>query len=232
MVNIAIVEDNVEECERIREHIAHFFAERGEEYSETRYGNGMEFLSDSRTIYDIVFMDIEMPVMNGMDAARKMRETNKRSILIFVTRLAKFAIAGYTVDALGYILKPATAYAVGLHLRRAMERLASLRTGHNVVLMTKGGAVTFPLNTVLYVEIFNHKLKYHTTAGEYEAYGKLDDEERKYGLVRCGRSFLVNLSFVTALVGSEIMLSNGETLPLSRSMKSEFIKAYMRHLGK
>lgn len=140
MVNIAIVEDNAEECERIREHIAHFFAERGEEYSETRYGNGMEFLSDSRTIYDIVFMDIEMPVMNGMDAARKMRETNKRSILIFVTRLAKFAIAGYTVDALGYILKPATAYAVGLHLRRAMERLASLRTGHNVVLMTKGGA--------------------------------------------------------------------------------------------
>lgn len=106
MLKIAIVEDEEEEVALLEEGIKRFFAESGTEYITAVFRNGMKFLEGYRGDCDVVLMDIEMPLLDGFRTAQKLREIDPSVTLIFITNMPNYAVKGYEVDALGFIVKP------------------------------------------------------------------------------------------------------------------------------
>ena len=122
MLRCAIVEDSPRELEHLKECLARYSAERDIPLETTVFGDAASFLEHYRADYDIVFMDIELPGINGMEAAHRLREIDRQVILIFVTNMAQFAVKGYEVDALDYIIKPAQYGPLSIKLDRAAQR--------------------------------------------------------------------------------------------------------------
>jgi DNA-binding LytR/AlgR family response regulator len=234
MLRIAIVEDEDEQAKRMEAGLKQFFGKTDTAYTAVRYARGMDFIASYKNPFDIVLMDIEMPVMNGLETARELRKIDGTAVLIFATRIGQYAIHGYEVNAIGYMLKPITDYALEMNLTRAMKQIAARQTT-KIVLQTKTGVVAFPAGELTYVEVSGHKLMYHTKEASYEVYGKLSDEEQRLGaehFVRCSNPFLVNLSAVRAVSGNTVLLIGGERLPISRSMKKNFLEQYVDYLGR
>ncbi len=106
MITVAIVDDNKSETEALTSFLKQYGDECGEKLEITAFKSGFDFLDGYKAVYDVVFMDIEMPEMDGMSAARRLRQFDGDIAIIFVTNIAKYAIAGYEVGALDYFLKP------------------------------------------------------------------------------------------------------------------------------
>ena len=104
MFKIAIVEDNRAAMEKLQGYLERYAQENNEKFDIASFGDALAFLDSYRRIYDMVFMDIELPFINGMEAAQRLREIDKQVVLLFVTNMAQFAVKGYEVDALDYLV--------------------------------------------------------------------------------------------------------------------------------
>ena len=116
MIKIAIVEDEFSQTELMREYVARYCKEKNIKYSITTFGNGLDFVTGYRPGFDAVFMDIKMPLIDGMEAAEKLREVDKDVVLIFVTNMAQLAIKGYKVNAMDFMVKPVSYFDFSLEM--------------------------------------------------------------------------------------------------------------------
>lgn len=232
MLRCAIVEDSPRELEHLKDCLARYSAERDTPLEITAFGDAVSFLEKYRADYDIVFMDIELPGLNGMEAAHRLREMDQQVILIFVTNMAQFAVKGYEVDALDYIIKPAQYGPLSIKLDRAAQRWRTAAESVMVALPT--GTQRLLLREIYYIEVQGHKLTYHTEKGQVAGSGTLQDTENRLrgrGFLRCNKCYLVNQKHIQAVNGSDVVLTNGETLPISRLRKKEFMEELARSMG-
>lgn len=234
MIEVAIVEDEDEEANALIQCLKRYGTENEVVFSYTRYRDAISFLEERKEV-DIVFMDIMLPLMNGMEAAVKLRKYNKEVVLIFVTTMAQFAIKSYEVDASDYILKPVSYERVTMKLRRVVGIINS-RTEETLILNTQSGIVKVPTGTVHYVETDGHKLKYHTDTGIYVEYGTLSELEnilREHNFMRCNSCFLVNPKYIKQVKRTEllIVLTTGETLKISQPRRKAFLSEFANWLG-
>ena len=231
MYRIAIVDDEQQEIEKLQELVRGFFEELGEPISLSSYPDGMNLLR-TYTANDILFLDIKMDVLDGLETAKLIRKLDGDVVIIFVTRMAQFAIQGYEVNALDFIVKPADRFSVNRVLTRALEQLR-VRRGRKVILKTQEGLVTVSSGEVLYVEVFDHDLVYHTLQGDYRTRGTLSEAAESLGSNRFAaacRSHVVNLAFVKS-VGQDTVTVGEEKIPLSRSCRKEFIRNFTKFVG-
>ena len=121
------------------------------------YDNAVTFLTDYRADADIVFLDIEMPMLDGMSAAEKLRETDPYVIIVFVTNMKQYAIRGYSVGALDFIVKPVS-YAALSSLMNKARKLISSRGGSEITVGSGSAVRRVPLSRILYVEVSRHRL--------------------------------------------------------------------------
>ena len=234
MLRIAIVEDDAEQFRNTQKHLDNFLTARGMEYTIDAYGDGVDFLEKYKNPYDIVLMDIEMPQMSGMETAKRLRAIDQEAVLIFVTRIGKFAINGYEVSAIGYILKPINAYSLQMTMQKALK-IVSQRADMKIVLQMKQGIVSFSATDLIYIEVSGHKLTYHLRDEAYETYGNLKTEEDRllpYHFSRCSNAYLVNMAYVKGIIGNTAYLLPGTELRVSRGMKKTFTDAYIAYIGK
>lgn len=233
MVRIAAVEDTAEEAGRLRELLAGYFAGIGEAFTLDVFSSPVDFLSSYRQNYDIIFMDIDLPDMDGMTAAHRLREVDQEVILIFVTRMAQYAIGGYEVNAMDYLLKPLSADFLAAKMDRALARL---RDSEEVLLITShGGARRVLLREILYIEVQGHTLGYHTGTGVLHGSGALTELESSLkgkGFLRCSKCYLVNARHIGTVHGYDLHLDNGETLQISRLRKTAFMTDLAQMIGK
>ena len=232
MIQIAIVEDDAAARVRIRECLDYVAAENQIVFDIHEYCSGFSFIGQYVPGFDIVFMDIEMPGMNGMDAARALRKMDSNVVLIFVTNMAQYAISGYEVDALDFVLKPVNKYSFALKVKRAIARTTK-RTDDYVQIKTDGGFHRVRITAIKYLEIDGHYVIYHTTDGNFTEYGTLKDAERKVNrshFVRCNRSFLVNLRHVKS-VNKDSVYVDGDELIISRPQRKSFLAALSEFMG-
>lgn len=232
MLRCAIVEDSPRELEHLKECLARYSAERDIPLETTAFGDAASFLEHYRADYDIVFMDIELPGINGMEAAHRLREIDRQVILIFVTNMAQFAVKGYEVDALDYIIKPAQYGPLSIKLDRATARWRAAAESVMVALPT--GTQRLLLREICYIEVQGHKLTYHTEQGAVPGSGTLQDTENRLrgkGFLRCNKCYLVNQKHIQTVTGSDVVLSNGEKLQISRLRKKEFLEELARSMG-
>ena len=231
IIRIAVVEDDEREIRKVTEYLERFRDENGLVLNIRSFRDGEDLAEDYRPEYDLILMDIQMRFMDGMTAAQKIREADPEVTLIFLTSMAGYAIKGYEVDALDYILKPVSYETFARKLKRAVERLDQDR-GHHLVLAMKDGMLKLDVSRILYIESRGHQMIYRTVDGEYETRGRMDDLEKElkpYGFFRSNRGYLVNMSRVAG-VKDDCCLIGGDRLPISRQKKADFMRELTRLL--
>lgn len=232
MPRIAIVEDNEADLLRVQEMLKRFSEEKGITVQSAVFRNGEQLLFSYEPIYDIILMDIEMPRMDGMTAAQRLRELDPRVILIFTTNMAQYAIEGYRVRARAYLLKPLQYISFAMELTDALR--ASERTPSDAFLL-KGESGVVRLNTedILYIESRKHEQVFHTGSGTYSMRGTLTELEQRLApqsFARSGVSFLVNLRYVTGVDREDVLLGDIR-VPLSRQKRKTFLETLTYYIG-
>lgn len=233
MVSVAIVEDDPVYTKRLQEYLKKYEEEYREPLQVTAYSDGDEIVENYRGQFDLILMDIEMRFMDGMAAAEQIRKQDSRVIIIFITNMAQYAIRGYAVDALDYVLKPISYFAFSQRIRRAMGRMKK-REEHYVAINTKNGVYKIPASQLYWVESQGHRLTYHTKDAQYESttasIGKLEKELGSANFFRCNKCYLINLRFVTGIEKDDVLLGD-KNIPVSRAKKSDLKKALVAYMG-
>lgn len=124
MIKIAVVEDEIEMTNQLLKYVKQFFNENDLDYSVATYNNAIKLLDNYDFSFDLILMDINMPLLDGMSASKKLREIDSEVTLIFITSLAQYAINGYEVNAFDFVLKPISYYNFALKLTRAIDKLS------------------------------------------------------------------------------------------------------------
>ena len=230
MLKIAFVEDQTEETERMREYCARFSEESGQEIALDVFANGLQFLSAYDPAYRLVFFDIEMPILNGLEAAKALYEMDKNSAIVFYTNMAKYAIKGYEVGALDFLVKPVAYSTFRAKMKKWLPVLLSREQKELVLNVVGGGLIKLSVAEVRYIESDKHYLIYHTSQGDFETRGTMAEAEqalREDGFSRSTRGCLANLACVTKVERDTVYLRGGVALPLARMRKKEFMEDFM-----
>lgn len=231
MLMLAIVDDDPRDAQTLREQAEHFFAGAGETVSIREYRDGVDFIRSTQE-YDIVFLDIRMERLDGLETARLLRKINQDALIIFVTNMAQFAIRGYEVDAMDFIIKPSDQFSMDRVLGKALKRIQS-RGGVSLLLKTPSGTVRLESGDIYYVEIYNHDLIYHAVQGDFKVRGQLSDVREKLErvhFIHCSRSYLVNLRYVSH-IGADTLTVHGDRVPISKAHHREIERRFASYLG-
>lgn len=232
MVRIAIVEDSENERAKIRECLSDYERNSGVIFDLQEFSNGLDFLESYTPEYDLVFMDIEMPGLNGMETAKELRKIDFSVLLIFITNLAQYAISGYEVDALDFILKPINRYSFAIKLKRALSRV-SKKTEDYMSVKTDGETRAVRISSILWIDVNGHYVVYHTAEGDFTEYTTLKEAAAKvnrgtFALVN--RSCLVNLRRVEAIARDNVSIGSVK-LDISRPQRKAFLAALSDFMG-
>lgn len=229
MLYIAVVEDQDNEAKQLIDCIQRYEQEKKETFTIERFSDGLAFLNSYEPVYDIVFMDINMPRMDGLSASKRIRVVDPNVCLVFVSQMAQFALNGYEVGAKDYLLKPVTYGSFSLRFDRAVADAKSSRH-QGILLKTQSGLSRIDANKVCYVEVIRHQVVYHTVNGDLESWEPLKSVEEKLGslvgsrFVRCNNCFLVNLHYVNKIEGDILWVGTSQ-LKISRAKRKDFLNA-------
>jgi DNA-binding LytR/AlgR family response regulator len=232
MLRIAIVDDNQQFINLLTDYLHQYGNEKNIEFGIATYHDGDEIVQNYKACYDIIFMDIEMRFVDGMTASEEIRKVDSEVIIIFITVTAQYAIRGYTVNAMDYLLKPIQYFAFSQRLDRACERLLNKKTKH-IIIKSEGTTKRLDIKTILFIEVSDHYIVFHLKSGRLSVTGTLKDIERRIdssSFYRCGKAHLINLGFVDELVGDEVIIA-GETLQVSRSRKKGLLDALNNYIN-
>lgn len=187
-----------------------------------------------KEVFDIYFLDIQMEKMNGVEIARKLRERDEESIIVFITGVKEYVFEAFDVAALHYLIKPVDNEKLQRVIERAEKEISKKRNGKNkqIFVKTRSRNITLEVSDILYFENEMRKIVAHTVKGKFSFYGVMADMEKEAGsgFFRCHRGYLVNLSYVVEYDTENIMLTNGEKIYLSKDRYHDFVKQYMRYL--
>ncbi len=231
-LRVCIVEDNPDETEKLRTFLGRYGEKRHYRFNVANYSDSLDFLEEFRGNFDLIFMDIELPHLDGVEVVRRIRKIDKRVIVIFVTNMAQYAVKGYEVDALDFIVKPVQYAGFSLKLDRAVERFRSMQD-KEIWISERGNMRRLRTSTIKYVEVAHHNLIYHTTDGDFKTYDQLKSAIGQLAdcpFALCNRCYLVNLHFVTAIEELCVVVG-GEPLQISRNKRKEFLQSLNEFLG-
>lgn len=227
MLKVAIVEDVRQDAETLEKNLRRYETETGTVIESKVFDNVQVFLLNYQPVYDVVFMDIMMPYMNGMDAAAELRKRDECVSLIFVTDMAQYAINGYSVSAMDFFVKPVTYHALKLRMDKIFMMQKHSTPSIKIHIPYKGTKVVSS-DDVYYIEVMNKDLTYHTSQGNYtvrsDGLKKLEAELRGVGFMRCSSSYLINLKWCNGLEGDFVYVA-GDEIKISRRQKRELINA-------
>ena len=232
-MNIAIVDDNLNDRKMILDYLSQFFNESGVDYTTSTFEDGVSFLKDYSFSYDFIIFDIDMPQMSGIDTAKELRKKDSNVTIMFVTNMPQYALEGYSVEAVDYVLKPLSYPDFRLKMKKATRYILRNSVKKVTINTTEEGLITVDSSDIYYVESKLHYIYYHTKKGIYKMRAKLTEVEDillPYHFARSGGSFLINLAYLEKIDGNEIVIA-GETLPLSRRMKASLMSAFTKYMG-
>ncbi len=227
-LRVAIVDDVRAECERLRDRLSAYAGARGLAWELRCFSGGREFLAAAeREQFSLVFLDIVMEDMDGLETARRLRLADGDVPVVFVTSEAGYAVEGYEVEAAGFLVKGDD--AAQERFERLMRRLeARLREEPALDLAARGKAVHVPVGEIVCAEILDHQMRIVTRRGAFQlrmAMGELRPllDGRFF---ECHRGVAVNLDHVRSLGGAVVTMDNGAVLPVSRRRRSALEAAW------
>ena len=237
MIKIAICDDEA----NIRAYLSSLIRAQSCPCEIVEYASAGDCLADHREI-DLLFLDIELAPfgsgLDGMALARKIREraTGTQPVIIFVTGYERYVFDAFDVGAFQYLLKPVDEEKFAQVFSRAVAQIgiAKEKPGRVLTLQSANTSKTVPLDSIYYIESSNHKVELHLKDGEFVCYAKIGDLELELQdqFFRIHKGYLVNLAYVAGYSKTEVTLTNGERLLLSKYKYQDFVKAYLHFLKK
>ena len=234
-MKIAICDDDAVERSIIKQYIEthhennpslkldiHTF-ESGEELIAT-YKNG--------TVFDFLFLDIQMGGIDGIKTAQEVKRANKHAIIFFVTGFARYVTAAFALEAFQFILKPINKDAFDHEFRRALKKYYVQYKKY--VIESKSSTTALEIKDIVYMESSDHYVNIHTEKSKYTKRGKLDVEEKaltSYGFVRTHQRYLVNMAYIFEITQTEVILKNGSHAQVSTRKRSEVMDSYNIYLA-
>lgn len=233
---IAIVENDGNDADHLLSLLERYFESCHETHEVKVYANAFEFV-DEATDYNLIFMDIEMPGLSGMEASFKIRQNGASApLIVFVTNMAQFAIDGYKVNALDYCLKPITYEDLFIPMEKARSILKSTQD-KTLAIKTKFDVVRLRVSDIIYIEMVAHDIhivyQKEGEEGEIRYRGALKSiEESLEGttLVRINSGCFINVNFFESYNAAQsyAVMKNGASFPVSRSNRRSFLTAITR----
>ena len=237
MIKIAICDDEA----NIRTYLTSLIRAQSCPCEIVEYASAGDCLAGCQGI-DLLFLDIELnasgAVPNGMALARSLRERalEPQPVIVFVTGYERYVFDAFDVGAFQYLLKPVNEEMFAQVFARAVEQIQTRREhpqrGRVLTLQSANTSKTVLLDNIRYIESSDHKVVLHLRDGEFACYAKIRDLELELQeqFFRIHKGYLVNLSYVDGYNKTEVTLTNGETLLLSKYKYQDFVRAYLRFL--
>lgn len=234
MYRILIVEDEDAAAQALQDAIARFGAEQGDQFQVTRLTSAIDLDERVSGAHDLIFLDIELPGQNGMDAAFDLRAHDTSTPIVFVTNLAQYAVHGYSVNALDFIVKPFTYEDFALRMDRAM-RVVRQRASRALTVRGRDGLRVFDASQLVFVDMSGHDLVYHLEGGESVAVrGSMRRLEGELGgspFLRISSGCIVNMGHVRGVADAALTLSTGDVVWASRANRRTVLEAIAAYLG-
>lgn len=236
MLRIAVVEDDKTYAAQLKEYLVRYGTEKNQKISVALFPDGEDIVTDYSAEFDIILMDVEMTFMDGMTTAERIREKDNEVVIIFITNMPQYAIQGYKVDALDYVLKPISYFAFSQRIDRALTRVKKKEATY-ITVAQKGEKKKLNVDKICYVEVRDHDLIYHSTKGDIVTKSSMKEAEDTLGgtkFFRCNRCYLVNLEYVEDFRGNDVTVAS-DVIQVSRARKKAFMDAlndYMNEVGR
>ncbi len=240
LIKVAIVDDEPEIVQSLTDLLVRYQTETprgGVDIHVYSYRTGDEFLGDNPSHFDVIFLDINLPGTNGLQTAKRVRECNRSAAIIFCTHYAQYAVKGYEVNAVGYLVKPIDECAFKRNLDRALEVL-SHNQRQKLRIKTEKGIEIIVISNIVFVEVQLHTIIYHVLTknsfNDYRVRGTMravSAELADGDFSQCGASYLVNLRHVTAVKNKTVFLHGGYELPVSRKYWKKFSDEFLKFMG-
>ncbi|MCI9162480.1 MAG: response regulator transcription factor [Lachnospiraceae bacterium] len=232
VIKVAICDDEPFMAEEISGHLSGYMKEKGiTSYCVRVFFDGRSLL-ESGCDFDMVFLDIRMEPTDGMETARMLRQQGSHSLLIFITILKECVFDAFEVEAYDYLVKPIDA----VHFRRTMDRATQFweqRAAKSIIIQKGTSCEVVLLSDIVYCEVQGRKIYLHQKDGRIiDYYHKLSDfEEHVDGrFFKCHRSYLVNLDYVRGCNAGQVLLPQGDAIPVSRLRERDLARALLRHM--
>ena len=228
MISICIVEDELSQAELLKKYINKYGNATKQPFNITHLSDGIDLVDDYKGQFDIILLDIQMKHLDGMAAAEKIRKVDSDVIIIFITSTVQYAVQGYAVDALGYVLKPVPYTQFEQLFEKAITRVNAKKQHIYVKVSVDDKQMKLDCDTISYIESQRNNVIIHTDDMDYTTIGPLkrfDEMLMEHGFSKCHNAYIVNLSRVEAVQKEEVLLTNGVELPISRARKKEFMAA-------
>ena len=222
-MKVAIIDDLTTELDMLAGYLICFAKEEAKEFDISTYESGDIFLEEFSSQFDLILMD----------TARAIRKVDESVVLMFVTAMPQYALTGYEVDAIDYVIKPVSYPDFALKLKKALRYVKQVKADEPVVLPTKEGLVTLNISEIYYVESALHYCIYHTKDKEYRVRENISAVEQRlspFGFARCNAGYLVSLKHVKAIIKDDVIVGD-YTLKISRSKKASFTEKFTKTLG-
>lgn len=232
VIRVAIVEDDPQVQEQLSGYVSQYEKDRKDTILVDLFSDGDEILDHYQKLYDIIFLDIQMKRVDGMTTAKKIREMDSDTLLIFITNMVHYAVQGYSVDAIGFVLKPVNYFTFYQEMDRAVKRMEKDKKSY-LSIPYEGGFVRINVKDIFYVESFGHRILIHTKTEEYgitDSMKNMEEQLRPYHFFRCNNSYIVNLQHVES-VQKNIAIVGGYSLAISRPKKKGFMEALTNYIG-
>lgn len=230
MIEIAICDDE----KMVMERIAALIKKQNIDCHIESFQAGTELLAAKRH-FDLIFLDIQMNGINGMETAKAVREYDRKAVIIFVTAVKEYVFEAFDVGAFHYLLKPVEeqkfAEVFGNAVREIGERRIQRETPA-LFIKTKNKSYTLRQSEIIFIESRNRKAAIHTTKNTLEVYAVMSGLQKELGnsFYRCHRGYLVNMAHIAEYSSDMIEMDNGERVYLAKEKYQEFVREYMRYL--
>lgn len=230
-MRIAICDDEAHYIEDLKSKIQQMY--NSLDIITDGFSGGEELLRSFRhRAYDVIFLDIEMPGLDGIAVARKLRELSEEVSIVFLTGHIEYAIKGYEVNALRYLTKPADEAKVREVIEHLLDKQSS---GKLLWVKTADGEQKIRLSDILFIESQNQNVVISTEKESFSVRGNISDYEQKLsqdGFFRIHRSYLISLPKVMRIGNKEVVMEDNTSLPVSRSKEAELKKTLFSYVKK
>lgn len=231
-MKLAIVDDEKTAVDLLKKYIKRFEEENKFDINVSVFYNPNDFLINYSNDYGLVLMDIEMPGLNGIETAKELRRIDNNVVLIFITNMMQYAINGYEVEAIDFVLKPLSYEDFVLKMQKAL-RYVSRNKDKKITINTQDSIINLYISDIYYIEVNKHYLLYHTTNGVYTTRGvmkNIAETLEEYNFVRSNHCYLINLKYIQSINGNIVRVS-GKDLSISRNKKNELMMKFTKYIG-
>lgn len=232
MIRFAIIDDEIEVANKLTSYIDKYFQINNCQCEVKFFDTASKFLENYHFDFDAIFMDINMPGVDGMSATKELRRLDKNVKIIFVTSLAQYAIKGYEVNAFDFVVKPVNYYTFAMKLDRFMENYREKEEA-SIIIKANNSFIKTPVSDIKYIEVSDHKLIVHTISNDFVTYDTLSNylnllKNEPFSL--CNRCYLVNLKYVNKVNKDAVYIGNN-CIQMSRRKYKEFMNSLNKYLG-